>query len=71
MISYYGNYYFEKTIKKDFPEEYPTIIETIPMSIKQFAKYEEYREIEKKEEAKKGFKNYQFGSEIFKIKESE
>jgi SNF2 family DNA or RNA helicase len=52
LISYYGDEYFEGQ-KPDFPLELPMKIEKVHMSKEQFAKYLEYREIEKKEEARK------------------
>jgi superfamily II DNA or RNA helicase len=49
LVSYYGDYYFQKKKKEGFPVEYPLITERIPMSIPQFSKYQEYRYIEIKE----------------------
>lgn len=53
MVSYYGDYYFDKKGKQDFPEQKKLVIETIPMSLFQFGRYQEVREIERKEEVSK------------------
>lgn len=60
LSSYYGDIYFEladtnKVVKQGFPEKLPTIIERIPMSDVQFARYIVARNQEL-EETKKGFK---------------
>jgi len=53
LVSYYGNYYFQKKKKEGFPLEYPLIVEKMPMSIQQFSKYQEYRNLEIKEASSK------------------
>lgn len=51
MVSYYGDYYLDKDAKKNYPEEKQTIIEEIPMSLYQFGRYQEARDLERKEES--------------------
>jgi superfamily II DNA or RNA helicase len=53
LISYYGDFYFDKKGKEGFPEQKPIIIEKVEMSIYQFGRYQEVRDIEKKEESNK------------------
>ncbi len=53
LVSYYGEYYFDKENRKDFPQQKPIIVERVPMSLYQFGRYQETREIELKEEANK------------------
>lgn len=63
LTSYYGDFYFDKKDKVNFPEEKPIIIEKIEMSSEQFARYREVRDIEKKENSnsiKKRDKSYKF-----------
>lgn len=48
LISYYGPHYFTPPIP-GFPEELPTIVEKVPMSEKQFARYVTARIKEKRE----------------------
>jgi Helicase conserved C-terminal domain/Type III restriction enzyme, res subunit len=45
LSSYYGDLYFDSN-KKDFPKKLPTVIEKIPMSSVQFARYVLYRQQE-------------------------
>ncbi len=52
LVSYYGDKYFSGT-KPGFPEEYPVIIEYVPMSKEQLTRYLTMREIEKKEEMRR------------------
>lgn len=54
MISYYGSMYFGKKKKEDFPEEYPTKVEIVPMSPDQYSKYNAARDLEREESAVKG-----------------
>jgi hypothetical protein len=49
LVSYYGDFYFQNTVKKDFPVEFPTVIETVNMSIPQFIRYQQTRDLERKE----------------------
>jgi len=65
LISYYGDFYSEG-IKEGFPDEKPLIIERIPMSQPQFAKYQEARNLEEKEASNKFMSNTK--SESFGIK---
>jgi superfamily II DNA or RNA helicase len=67
LVSYYGDYYFDKENRKDFPQQKPTIIEKVPMSLYQFGRYQEAREIELKEEANKMKKTNK--SEFFTAKD--
>lgn len=53
LVSYYGDYYFDKNNKKDFPQELPMIIEKVPMSVYQFSRYQEARDKERREESRK------------------
>lgn len=48
LVSYYGPYYFKPPMP-GFPEELPTIVERVPMSGKQFARYVSARIKEKRE----------------------
>jgi hypothetical protein len=56
MVSYYGDMYANEESKKKFPEQKPIIVETVPMSLFQFARYQEMREVELKEESRKSSK---------------
>ncbi len=67
LVSYYGDYYFDIKNRKNFPQQKETIIERIPMSLYQFARYQEAREIELKEESNKIKKTNK--SEFFMTKE--
>lgn len=67
MVSYYGDFYFGEKLKEGFPEQKNLIIEKIPMSMTQFSRYEEARDIEIKEEATKFKKGVQ--NEYFSVKE--
>ncbi len=67
MISYYGDFYFGEKTKEGFPEQKNLIIEKIPMSMTQFSRYQEARDIEIKEEANKFKKGSQ--NDFFSIKE--
>jgi SNF2 family DNA or RNA helicase len=49
LVSYYGDLYFEEGDKKDFPKELPTIVEYVPMSQEQFARYTQFRILENEE----------------------
>lgn len=68
LVSYYGDFYFDKENRKDFPKQLPTIIEKIPMSLYQFGRYQEAREIEIREEVNKFKKTNR--SEFFTAKEA-
>lgn len=68
LVSYYGDFYFDKENRKDFPQQKPTIIEKIPMSLYQFGRYQEAREIELREESSKIKRANQ--SEFFATKEA-
>jgi hypothetical protein len=68
LVSYYGDYYFDKANKGDFPQQKETIIERIPMSLYQFGRYQEAREIELREEANKFKKSNK--SEFFAAKDA-
>ncbi len=52
LVSYYGPHYFNPPIP-GFPEELPTIVEKVPMSEKQFARYVSARIKEKRESSYK------------------
>ena len=54
MVSYYGSMYFGKKKKEDFPEEYVTKVEIVPMSPDQYSKYNAARDLEREESAAKG-----------------
>lgn len=63
MISYYGDEYFDKENREGYPSQKPIKIEKISMSIEQFGRYKEARDLEKREESsriKKGEKNVGF-----------
>jgi hypothetical protein len=53
LVSYYGPHYFTPPIP-GFPEELPTVVERVPMSEKQFARYVSARIKEKRESGFKG-----------------
>jgi hypothetical protein len=53
LISYYGPHYFTPPIP-GFPTELPTVVERVPMSEKQFARYVSARVKEKRESGFKG-----------------
>lgn len=53
LVSYYGDRYFDKSNKEEFPTQKETIIDRVPMSLYQFGRYQEAREIELKEESSK------------------
>ena len=54
MVSYYGDLYFGKKVKQDFPAELPTIVEKIHMSAEQFSRYKMARDLEQEEASYKG-----------------
>jgi superfamily II DNA or RNA helicase len=54
MVSYYGSMYFGKKSNDDFPEEYPTKVERVPMSSEQYARYDMARDFEREESSNKG-----------------
>jgi len=63
LVSYYGDFYFDKKNKEEFPDQKDLIVEKVPMSVYQFARYQEARELELKEESNKfnkGSKNEYF-----------
>jgi hypothetical protein len=64
MVSYFGDFYFDKKDKEGFPEERPIIIEKAFMSDVQFNRYKDARTIERKEESSKfkksGEKSHKF-----------
>lgn len=53
LVSYYGNFYFDKKSMEGFPQELPLKIERVYMSTFQFTRYMETRDIEKAEDANK------------------
>jgi hypothetical protein len=67
LVSYYGDYYFDKKAKEGFPEQKETIIDKVPMSLYQFGRYQETRDIENKEESNKFKKST--SSENFSVAE--
>lgn len=54
LVSYYGNMYFGKKTKEDFPDELPIKVEKIHMSSEQYAKYNMARDFEREESLSKG-----------------
>lgn len=54
MVSYYGSMYFGKKSNDDFPEEYTTKVERVPMSSEQYARYDMARDFEREESSNKG-----------------
>ena len=67
LSSYYGDLYFEKK-SADFPEQFPTIVEKVPMSSEQFMAYDVARGAEKEEASYK--KKRQATTERFASKSS-
>jgi hypothetical protein len=67
MVSYYGTYYFSTKKKEDFPDEYPLIVERVPMSSAQYMRYKNVREIEIMEEK---YKKSTGAMESFSVKDS-
>lgn len=49
LVSYYGDFQNKDDTKKDFPLELPTIIETVHMSLPQYIRYQQTRDLEIKE----------------------
>lgn len=49
LLSYYGDFYFQNEVKKDFPIQLPTKVEVVNMSIFQYIRYQRMRDIENKE----------------------
>lgn len=66
LVSYYGDFYFQSK-KDNFPTEFPIIIEKISMSMQQFQRYNDTRDIENKE--KTSFSNSS-ASESFGFKDN-
>ncbi len=53
LTSYYGKLYDDSKVKSKFPKQLKTIIENIPMSYKQYIKYQLYRKEEKEQNLSK------------------
>lgn len=64
LSSYFGDNYFEEK-SKDFPEQFPTIVEKVPMSTTQFLAYDVARDMEKEEAS---YKKRMVKSERFSVK---
>jgi len=52
LSSYYGEVYLGNKIREGFPEQYPIIVERVPMSPEQFAEYDAARDLEIEEAAR-------------------
>lgn len=67
LVSYYGDFYFKNIKKTDFPIQLPITIEHVNMSLPQFIRYQQTRNLEIKE-GSKSFSNA-VASDTFSFKD--